>query len=152
MEQWKNHKCRSINYPYLQETKELGREVCYTKKLSGNKLHSYPGVPLGNGRQMFILQHSFCHNEATGGYQGAPWTWVPPGYLVATSIMNLCDKQEIGSLLSEDLTQVASWTKSSSPKLSLDETKRNLTEGETGNLTREYQLFLKKGQHCQAGE
>lgn len=30
---------------------------------------------------MFILQHSFCHNEATGGYQGAPWTWVPPGYL-----------------------------------------------------------------------
>ena len=34
---------------------------------------------------MFILQHSFCHNEATGGYQGAPWTWVPPGYLCSSA-------------------------------------------------------------------
>lgn len=67
-------------------------------------------------------------NKATGGYHGTPWILVPPEYCAPGHHESSWQTQETGSVISKELTQVASWTKSNWLKLNPDRIKMNLTK------------------------
>ena len=123
--------------------------------MNGKKLHSHP-------RGLLILVGKCSSLECPGGSsvtlsaESKQWDqlgdikehhglWCHQDTYAPQHHESLWQPQETGSLLSEELIQVASWTKSNWPKLSPDNTEMNLTKKEKVAIWQEiqYQLFLK---------